>query len=171
MIDWFGSKKLAWAVMDHVLEHVLQVFRVVCSIEKRMLCYDIYIYIRMYITYIHTICYACRSYSQQVLQWQWVTIHAMLSFQAILGRMHGFFMACTLCFTGRGALKESYYYVILLLEMTVQFNCLHFEDFYNLFRPAIFFKETALSMTLWYDPFNKLWQFSPWVSRAQAGTM
>lgn len=33
--------------------------------------------------------------------------HAMLSFQAVDGGMYGFIMAGTLCFTGRGALKES----------------------------------------------------------------
>ena len=33
--------------------------------------------------------------------------HAMLSVKAVDGGMHGFFMACTQCFTGRYACKES----------------------------------------------------------------
>ena len=100
-----------------------------------------------------------------VLQRQWVTIRANNMPCSLLKPLMA---ACTVFSWHVHSVLQAAVPAKNLLEMTVQFNCLHFEDFYNLFRPAIFLKETALSMTLWYDPFN-LWQIP--CRRAQAGTM
>ena len=108
----------------------------------------------------YMICYACsklglhevilfhKVYFAMVLQWQWVTIRACHALFSSHSWPHArFFHGMYTVFYIQAAVaknKNIYNIHVILLEMTVRFDCWHLEVFYHLLRPAIFSKKPHL---------------------------